>query len=63
MNVIQEGIDRVNKHAVFRAAFVRKWEILPVDISLNTGELGPTLKLKRFVFNEKYSNSIERLYD
>jgi hypothetical protein len=26
------------------------------------GELGPTLKLKRFYFNKKYSEAIENLY-
>ena len=62
MTAIQEGIDKANKRAVSRAANVRKWKILPLDISLPTGELGPTLKLKRAVFNEKYADDMDRLY-
>ena len=27
------------------------------------GELGPTLKLKRFYFMEKYEKAIERMYE
>ena len=63
MNAIQEGIDRANKRAISRAANIRKWKMLPLDISVATGELGPTLKLKRFVFNNKYADAIDRLYD
>ena len=62
MSAIQEGIDRANSRAISRPANVQKWEILPLDISLATGELGPTLKLKRFFFNKKYATNIDRLY-
>ena len=63
LTAIQTGIDRANTHAASRAASVRKWEILPKDISMQTGEIGPTLKLKRFFFNRKYADAIERLYN
>ena len=62
LNGIQAGIDKANKMAISNASRVQKWTILPLDISLPTGELGPTLKLKRFAFNKKYDNAIERLY-
>ena len=62
MRAIQGGIDRANKSAVSRAANVQKWTILPVDVSIPGGELGPTLKLKRFYFNKKYSYAIDKLY-
>ena len=42
--------------------FSFRWTILPSDVSMPGGELGPTLKLKRFFFNKKYNDSIERLY-
>lgn len=61
-NAIQEGIDRANERAISRATNVRKWEILPRDISLATGELGPTLKLLRSVFSKKYDDTINRIY-
>jgi len=63
MNAIQAGIDRANKKAISRAACVQKWTLLPLDVSVPGGELGPTLKLKRFFFNKKFSDAIERLYD
>ena len=62
MAAIQEGIDNANKRAISRAANVQKWEILPLDMSVASGELGPTLKLKRFFFNQKYADNIDRLY-
>jgi long-chain-fatty-acid--CoA ligase ACSBG len=62
MASIQAGIDRANKNAVSNASKVQRWTILPSDVSMPGGELGPTLKLKRFFFNKKYNDSIERLY-
>lgn len=62
LNGIQAGIDKANKKATSNASRVQKWTVLPVDISLPTGELGPTLKLKRFAFNKKYDHAIDRLY-
>ena len=63
MNAIQNGIDKANKKAVSNAARVQKWTILPIDVSMPGGELGPTLKLKRFYFNQKYVKAIDRLYE
>ena len=60
---IQTGIDVANKSAVSRASVVQKWKVLPIDISLPTGELGPTLKLKRFAFNKKYESDIDKFYE
>ena len=57
MAAIQKGIDKANSRAISRAANVQKWEILPLDMSVATGELGPTLKLKRFFFNQKYTHN------
>ena len=62
MSAIQEGIDRANAHAVSNAARVQRWTILPVDVSIAGGELGPTLKLKRFAFNKMHEEAIEKLY-
>ena len=38
------------------------FEVIPGDFSVATGELGPTLKIKRHVVLEKHSAVIERFY-
>ena len=62
MGAIQAAIDRANRHAVPNAAKVQKWTILPLDLSVNGGELGPTLKLKRFAFAKKFAHAVDNLY-
>ncbi len=41
---------------------VKKFELLPNEWTIDTGELTPTLKLKRKVIMEKYKSAIERIY-
>lgn len=41
---------------------VKKFELLPDEWTVETGELTPTLKLKRKVIMEKYGEVIRRLY-
>jgi long-chain acyl-CoA synthetase len=38
------------------------WELLPNEFTLETGEITPTLKVKRRVVNQKYGHVIDRLY-
>ena len=38
------------------------WELLPNEFTLETGEITPTLKVKRRVINQKYGHVIDRLY-
>jgi long-chain acyl-CoA synthetase len=38
------------------------WELLPNEFTLETGEITPTLKVKRRVVNQKYGPIIDRLY-
>jgi len=45
------------------AAKVQKFTILPLDFSVQTGELTATLKLKRSVVNDKYVDIIDAMYD
>jgi long-chain acyl-CoA synthetase len=48
--------------AVSKAEAIRKFRILPVDFTEDTGELTPTLKVKRKVVAQKFATDIEALY-
>ncbi len=41
---------------------VKRFELLPYEWTIDSGELTPTLKLKRKVIMEKYKSAIERIY-
>lgn len=41
---------------------VKRFELLPKEWTIDSGELTPTLKLKRKVIMEKYRDAIERIY-
>jgi long-chain acyl-CoA synthetase len=59
--LIQHEVDRVNaKYA--QVEQVKKFAILDHDLSQPTGELTPTLKVKRNVVNEKYADIFDSLY-
>jgi long-chain acyl-CoA synthetase len=59
--LIQEELDRANsKYA--QVEQVKKFAILDHDLSQETGELTPTLKVKRNVVNEKYAKVFDSLY-
>ena len=59
--LIQAELDKANtKYA--RAEQVKKFFILDHDFSQETGELTPTLKVKRNVINDKYARVFDDLY-
>ena len=45
-----------------RVQQVKSWRLLPVEWTAESGELTPTLKLKRRVVHEKYADAIDILY-
>ncbi len=49
--------------SVSHAESIRKFRILPVDFTEDTGELTPTMKVKRKVVAEKFADDIAAIYD
>lgn len=58
---IDLAIKDANTH-VSHAESIRKFRILPCDFTVLTGELTPTLKVKRNVVAEKFAEEIEAIY-
>jgi long-chain acyl-CoA synthetase len=58
---IQKTVDEVNSH-VGPVEQIKRFAILPEDLSQAGGELTPTLKVKRNIVHEKYAAAIEGLY-
>jgi long-chain acyl-CoA synthetase len=59
--LIQAELDRANEKYA-QVEQVKKFVILDHDLSQETGELTPTLKVKRNVVNEKYAGLFDELY-
>ena len=57
----QEYVDKVNADLA-RYETIKYFRILPHDFSVDTGELTPTLKIKRRVIAEKYKEIIDSMY-
>jgi len=58
---IMAHVEEINKNFA-RVEQVKKIAILPHDLSQETGELTPTLKVKRAVVTDKHESEIEQLY-
>jgi long-chain acyl-CoA synthetase len=60
--VVQEAVDEANSHFA-RIEQVKRFAILDSELSQAGGELTPTLKVKRNVVHDRYSDLIESLYE
>jgi long-chain acyl-CoA synthetase len=58
---IQKQVDEVNE-TLARVEQVKKFTILAEPFSIATGELTPTMKLKRKVISQRYEKEIEAMY-
>jgi len=59
--LFQGAIDEANQ-SLSRYEQIKKFALLDRDFSIETGELTPTLKVKRRVIQEKYGDLIRKLY-
>ena len=55
-------VEGVNQNLA-RVQTIKKIAILPADLSIEGGELTPTMKVKRKIVNQKYSDLIEGFYE
>src|SRR5699024_4666906 len=55
VGAVQDAVDRANK-SVSRAESIRKFKILAAEFSVESGELTPTLKLKRNVVHDRFGS-------
>jgi long-chain-fatty-acid--CoA ligase ACSBG len=66
IKAITDAITKTNKNGLVcpsNAAAVQKFSILPIDFSVQTEELTPTLKLKRAVVEKKNAKTIDAVYE
>jgi long-chain acyl-CoA synthetase len=59
--LIQGVVDDVNAGRS-RYEQIKRFAIIPRDFTMETGELTPTLKLKRRVVQERFAAELEELY-
>jgi long-chain acyl-CoA synthetase len=59
--LVQKELERANSNYA-QVEQIKKFTILDHDLSVETGELTPTLKVKRNVINERYVDLFESMY-
>lgn len=58
---LQKGIDDINRHQA-RVAWIRKFTVLHEPLSIDTGALTATMKIKRKVVLERHREAVEAMY-
>lgn len=61
LETLQRAVDEANK-LVSRAESIRRFAVLPVDLTEESGHLTPSLKLKRDAIGRDFAEEIEDLY-
>jgi long-chain acyl-CoA synthetase len=60
--LIQKEVDKANKQ-LSPWETVKKFVLLEKPLSIDSGELTPTMKVKRSVVHENYKDEIESMYE
>ncbi|MBK9062657.1 MAG: long-chain fatty acid--CoA ligase [Acidobacteria bacterium] len=61
VTLIHRHVEHVNANLARHEA-IRRWAILPAELKVETGELTPSLKVRRRVVEQKYRDVLESLY-
>jgi long-chain acyl-CoA synthetase len=61
-DMVQKELDRANSNYA-QVEQVKRFEIIDHDLSIDTGELTPTLKVKRNVVYDRYHDLFEGMYE
>jgi long-chain acyl-CoA synthetase len=59
--LVQRELDRANSNYA-QVEQIKKFTVLDHDLSIEEGELTPTLKVKRNVISERYADLFDSLY-
>jgi len=59
---LQDGLNKANARAASNAQKVQKFFVVKRDFTIESGELTPTMKLKRRIVVQQYAEDIEKLY-
>ena len=60
-SLLQSYVEDVNKELASYES-LKKFEVLPEDFTVDSGELTPSLKVKRRVIQERYEGLIDGFY-
>lgn len=60
--MIRSGVAEINSHLAAHET-IKNYSVLPEDFSIESGEVTPSLKVKRRVIDKKYKDLIDSLYD
>ncbi len=61
VELIRRHVEHVNANLA-RYEAIRRWAILPAELKVETGELTPSLKVRRRVVEQRYRDVLESLY-
>ncbi|HEU5428319.1 MAG TPA: AMP-dependent synthetase/ligase [Actinocrinis sp.] len=61
LHEIEEAVATANQ-AVSKAESIRKFAVLPVEWTIEGGQITPSMKIKRNVVAQEYADEIEKLY-
>jgi long-chain acyl-CoA synthetase len=61
VDLVRRHVEHVNANLA-RYEAIRRWAILPAEFKVETGELTPSLKVRRRVVEERYRDVLDSLY-